>query len=292
VKTFPAAPPSMKHARLLLGLLSVIILAGTLPTFGLLAGPRRLAYALDGESLVVEATIAGVSLGGGRWSRANLTDARVEVLSASPQRYRGTGLPEFCAGRWGLPDGREVRLATNCSLRVVVLTFGEETVVISPREPEAFVTALRSPVGELVDEADSAPLFGGLLTGLAALMFAVALGIPLALLVWLPRKIRDLAYTVRDGRLEVPAHFRSVSLRLSGCTARQGPLTGALRLGGTGLPGALYLGRFRGGGRFLHCAATNLKTGWLVEGEGAVYVTPADDAAFAAALREAGAKLG
>lgn len=291
MKRFVAARGSTAGIGLGLALLALLVAGSLVPVFGLLFGPRRLAYQLTETELVVEATIAGVSVGGGRWDRAALTEASAEPLSASPVRHAGTGLPNLCAGRWGLPDGRSASLATTCTLDVVVMSFGSEWVVISPEDPTAFVAALRSPDGR--HQSELQPATGSVLfTVLGGLLFLTLAGV-VAVLAWLPRAIRTLGYTVRDGQLEVPAHFRPVTLPLAGATARQGPLTGVFRAAGTALPGVLYLGHYRGNGVWVHCAATNLERGWFVSREGAkpVYVTPEDDAGFAAALEAAGAKV-
>lgn len=289
MKTFLAARGNPRWLQVQLAALAVLVLVCVVPVVGLLAGTPRLAYTIEPERLTVEATIAGVSVGGGQWPRAALAGAEVVELQGSPQRVGGTALPHFCAGRWRLPDGRSASLATTCERAVVVMTFGAETVVVSPPEPAAFVEALQQPGSRLrvepliPAEGPSASLFvlgPGLL---------VALLLPLFLGVWLPRKVRALAYSVGEGRLTVPGHLRPVVVALAGVKARRQALTGAFRMAGTGLPGVLQLGLYRGCGRWLHCAATSLSSGWFIESEPPVYVTPEDNEGFAQALREAGA---
>lgn len=289
MKTFHAARGNPLWLRVQLAALAVLVLVCVVPVVGLLAGTQRLAYTIEPELVTVEATIAGVGVGGGQWPRTALTGAEVVELQGSPQRVGGTALPHFCAGRWRLPDGRSASLATTCESAVVVMTFGAETVVVSPAEPVAFVEALRKEGSTVrVEPPISAEGAGPMLFVLGPTLL-VALLLPLLLGVWLPRKVRALAYSVGEGRLTVPAHLRPVVVPLAGVKARRQALTGAFRMAGTGLPGVLHLGRYRGGGRWLHCAASNLSTGWLIESEPPVYVTPEDNEAFAQALREAGA---
>lgn len=288
---FPAARAEPIWLRVQLAALALLVLVCVLPVLGLLLGKPRLAYVVQPEVVRVEATVAGVSLGGGEWSRASFTGAEVVRLEGSPLRVGGTALPNFCAGRWRLPDGRSASLATTCRPEVVVMTFGGETVVISPARPAELVAALQSEGSRLQDEPTIPAAGAGPMLLVLVPVLVVAAGLPAFLGYWLPRKVRSLAYEIEGGRLTVPAHFKPVVVSLAGVQARRVPLTGAFRMAGTGLPGVLQLGRYRGAGRWLHCAATNLTRGWLIESEPPVYVTPEDDAGFAEALRDAGARV-
>lgn len=177
-----------------------------------------------------------------------------------------------------LPPTRLARWGNRLLLGATFVVAGVPALLVLPLEiigkDIAYIVDTRGPTGVL-------PL---------AVLAIVALA-PLGFLWLFLRSERPLTYTIEGGVLTVPAHFGSVKVRLKGAKARRSPLTGALRLGGTGLPGVLMLGAFWGSGRFLHCAASSLKEGWLIEGDRTVYVSPIDNDGFAAALREAGVQV-
>jgi hypothetical protein len=120
---------------------------------------------------------------------------------------------------------------------------------------------------------------------------AVLYLLPTLGLLWLaPRLGRPLRYSVADGFLTVPAHLSPVRLRLAGARYASGTGTG-VRMGGSSVPG-LYLGRYVDGKGAYHCAATADVGVWVAEGQRRVFVTPADEGAFVAALEAAGAVRG
>ena len=122
--------------------------------------------------------------------------------------------------------------------------------------------------------------------GRAWLVALLGLGAAVCL-VLLPRLARRLRYTLTDGVLTVPAHFRAVRLPLAGARFGSGRLLG-VRIGGSAVPG-FYLGRFADWDGSFHVAAT-ARDGLWVRAEGRrVFISPADPAGFEAALIAAGA---
>lgn len=288
MSTFVARPaPAWGRAVVLLLMVVLVIPAGLLPGW-LFFAPAQLAYRVDGESIVAEATVGGVSMGGGEYARAALTGATRTRLDPGAVRVGGTAMSGFCAGRWRLADGRPAQLATDCAADVVQLELGNDLLIVSPRDADGLLSALATPGASW---SEALPVTRGDRTGerwafLGVALLAVS---TVGFVAWMAS--RSLVYRIEGGELVVPAHFAAVRVRLAGATARKTPLTGAFRLAGTAIPGSLYLGRFRGCGRWLHCASSTVTDGWLVEGERVVYVSPADDAAFADALRAAGATV-
>lgn len=288
MSTFVARPASAwGRTAVILLMVFLVIPAGLLPGW-LFFAPARLAYRVDGGSIVAEATVGGVSMGGGEYARDTLTGATRTLLDPDAVRVGGTAMSGFCAGRWRLADGRAAQLATDCAADVVQLELGSDLLIVTPRDAAGLLAALATPGATWSEEA---PVTRGDSTGERVAFLGVAL---LALstvgfVAWMAS--RSLVYRLEGGVLVVPAHFAAVRVPLAGATARKTPLTGAFRLAGTAIPGSLYLGRFRGCGRWLHCASSSVTEGWLIEGERVVYVSPADDAAFAEALRAAGATV-
>ncbi len=288
MSTFDARPGQWWARWALLALFVLLLVPAFVAPLWLFFTPAHLSYRVEAERVVVDATLGGVSMGGGEYPRAELTGARRATVEKGAWRVAGTAMGGFCAGRWRLADGRYAQLATTCENPVVELEFAHALVVIAPTDADGMLAALATP-GQTWTEERALPRAGQ--GGERVLTVALA-GVVLATMGVLARVAwRPMRYRIDGGTLVVPAHFAPVRVTLAGATARRTRLARAIRLGGTAMPGALYLGFFRGCGRWVHCAATTLEEGWLVVGDRAVYVSPADDAAFAAALRDAGAAV-
>ena len=127
-----------------------------------------------------------------------------------------------------------------------------------------------------------------------ALVLIALVSLPLlAVFPLLGRRItQPLVYSIRAGTLHVPGNLWTVKMALRGATFTCEPLGRAWRVAGTALPG-LLLGAFRAGGKNVHVAARDLKSGVRVEtADRTVYVTPSDMHRFCAELIRAGAQAG
>lgn len=249
--------------------------------------PHHVAYGVDESVVVVEAD-AGRWHQGTVFDRADIRDAH-QVRLSSGRRTNGTAIPGYCQGHWSYPDLGAVWQATTCGADAIAIDVGganPRTVVVSPADPAGFLAALATPGSVSEWEPAAGPEGPQFLWVLPVVMLA---GVATLVLVVM-RIVRPLVYEVDGGELVVPAHFSPVRVPLAGATVKAGALGWAWRVAGSALPG-FYLGLFaRKEGRF-HAAATDRKAGLFVEGGGKrVYVSPADAAAFVAALEAAGAR--
>jgi Bacterial PH domain len=113
--------------------------------------------------------------------------------------------------------------------------------------------------------------------------------IPLGVFALFARMFRPLVYRVEGNVLVVPRHFGELRVPLQGVRVAPGDLSRAARLAGTGMPG-LWLGMFRDQEGGFHACGNRRTDGLMVHGQRRVYVTPADQRAFVAAVVEGGAK--
>jgi hypothetical protein len=283
---FAARPPS-RWGLILAGVLLVFPLLLSLGiTLGLGMAQADVDYVVDAAGLHVHGGL-GPLRDERDVPRANLGPAREVTLGAGLVRTRGTGTGRYCGGAWRDDTLGPFWGAWNCSREVVAVEAQGETIVVAPADRAAFLAALANLAGTYAGGAAPAP---ALATGGLGVLALPVLGCTLVGLLF-ARMLRPMVYVVEGGTLTVPAFFRPVSVDLAGAEAGWGKGKATFRLAGGALPGAVYLGLFRGGGETFHAAATTLAAGWLVRGNRRVFVTPADDAAFAEALRDAGTRI-
>ncbi len=286
MQRFAARPPSRW------GLILAAALVG-LPVLLVVALAAGLGFASVGVDYRVDA--AGLHVRGGFWllrddrnfARADIAGAREVVLEGTPVRTHGTATGRYCGGSWRADGLGAFWGAWDCSRDVVAVDVSGETIVVAPSDRAAFLAALADPAGAYS---------GGVALGSAAppgLVSGLALPGVLFVLVGLlfVRMLRPMVYVVEGGVLTAPAFFRAVRVDLRGARAAFGPGNATFRLAGGALPGTVYIGLFRGNGENFHAAVTTMKSGWHIRGARHVFVTPADDAGFAAALRVAGAEV-
>ncbi len=278
------APPSAAWMRWLAWLPLPLGILGAGVGIFVVAAPAHVAYTIAGDRLIVQADLGPLALG----RDAPLSDvhgARREALHGA-RRVSGTSRGDFCHGDWRFTETGPAWVAGTCVSDTVVLEVGQERWVLTPAEPEAFLAALDHGGGTFAAAANPGAL-GPLRWLLPVLLLPL-----LALTPWLGwRTSRPLRYALSGGTLSVPGTLRDPELELAGATFTVGPLGRAWKVGGAALPG-LLLGSFRAGGRTVHVAARDAKSGVLIAGKRTFYVTPADMDGFCRALVDAGATRG
>lgn len=276
------APPTTSWKRWLTVVPLVLGGLGAAAGAFVVAAPARVSYTIAAGELSVQADLGPLALGR-ETPLSAIGGARREALHGA-RRVSGTSRWDFCQGDWRFTETGPAWVAGTCVADTVVLDVGQERWVLTPAEPEAFLSALYHGGGTFPAAANlTAP------RGPELLVLLVVLLPVLALLPWLGwRAARPLLYTLEGGTLSVPGTWRDATLDVRGATFAVAPLGRAWKIAGTALPG-LLLGGFRAGGRTVHVAARDAKSGVLITGKRALYVTPADVDGFCRALVDAGA---
>lgn len=279
---FRPAPPGSTGRILLVVLVALCLPLSLLPLF-LLAGPRTMAYHLEGEELTVEARLGPLDLG--RTIPRDRVTASTAVTITSAHRQAGTAVDGFCHGRWSAEPVGVVWMATSCTNDVVKLDVDghDHPWLLSPLDREAFLAAL--PAGDGTFEVLPAPPGSPALaiTGLLVGLLIAGTG---ALLVISPQRLR---YELLPGALRVHTAWgtRVVSLVGAGIRPEPGVRIG-IRLFGIGMPGH-NVGRFRVGGRTAQLYLSDpAKAVWIEPTEGLpVLLSPEDLDGFLTAARDA-----
>ncbi|MFT4975309.1 MAG: hypothetical protein ACI8S6_001196 [Myxococcota bacterium] len=108
-------------------LVLVVLLAVGMGSLVLLA-PHHVAYRLTVDTLIVEAPL-GPWDQGRRFDRSAVRSARSVTLTGGA-RHAGTGLPDFCLGRWGQQGIGEVWQATTCGPDAVLLDIEGDALLV------------------------------------------------------------------------------------------------------------------------------------------------------------------
>lgn len=269
--------------------------AGSMALFVLLLGwlgggylwPGTLRYEVTTENLIVTT---------GRNLAHDVTTIPLgRIFEVSPsivrngQLHFGKEKPEFCVGYFQIPTLGEVYLATNCGEKGVLIRGGGLTtaLVISPAEPDKLMFAIRNhQPGVFAPPPRQFASYAGWLA-LYLLIFILGTGALLTAFIMGPAKLR---YRVRPGELEIGSLGKPFRVPLSGAKVRRHrPLLGG-RMSGLVLP-AYIVGSFKYDNAPTSVFASVREEGVLVEGDGRVFVTPADADGFLGALEAAGATV-
>jgi hypothetical protein len=260
--------PPMRHRRLQLWIgvpLSIVIVAVAVLCAFLMWAPHRLRYTIDDHTLVV---VSGARPFEGRRvvPLTMIRGAETRDLPRARKVY-GTNMPGYCAGVFHFPDLGRVRMATDCSRRVVVVTADDEElpIVVSPSDPERFLRALSGDAGydggPVAPPGDPGWLVFRIVLPLITL--AVAWIVPVVVVLG-PARLR---YRIANDRLDVRTIARTQSFPMAGCTVRRHRPKITLRWWGTAMPG-YYTGWYRSDGVSTRVYATNVAHGILIEGPG------------------------
>jgi hypothetical protein len=247
--------------------------------------PGTLRYEVTTEFLVVT-TGRSLVYDVTKLSLSRLSDPSSVVLRKGKLHF-GKQKPGFCVGYFEFPTLGEVYLATDCGEKGVLIRGSGQTapLVVSPADQDGFMFALRNnqpgvfeaPPRQFASYAGWLVLYGSMLVlgiGVLAWMFVLA-----------PARLR---YRVRPGELEISTAGKPTRLPLAGARVRRHrPLLGE-RLSGIALPG-YFVGSYQLDSAATSVFASTKDEGVLYEGEGRVFLTPADIDGLLAALEAAGA---
>ncbi len=279
-------PPRLKRGlQLAVGVpLTVLALVPSLLAVWLVWSPHVIEIRVADGRLDVA---AGPSIFGGRESIDLSSVTAVDRTSlGAGRRLAGTALPGYCVGRFSYPELGSVWQATDCSHDAVVLRrAGDRPIVLTPTEPDRFLTALDTG-GEYAENrrATALPTRWLAIKLLVAVLPIVCLLVPLVFLIAPGR----MTYRVEPGVLAVRTLLGGRRFEVSGATVRPHRPRVGLRLWGTGAPG-YYTGLFRVDGANTKVYATSVERGVLIEGgELRVFVNPDDEARFLEAMRTMG----
>lgn len=281
--TFRPAPASSMARVAQVVLVLLVAVVGIIAAL-VLAAPRHVAYRLTEDQLIVEAPL-GFWEQGRSFDRDALRSGRTATLT-SGRRYAGTGLPDFCLGRWGQAGLGEVWQATTCGPDAVV--FEVEglgmPLVLSPAERTAFLDAAHS--GQTGDFAAAPPpqsAHSGWLSLLGISMVLMFAGL-VALMVLSPLRLR---YEIADQELRIHTVWGTRRVSLVDARVRADPDARlSVRLFGIGMPGH-QLGLYRAGGRTVLAYLTSRRHGvWVEPARGRpVLLSPQDATGFIEAAR-------
>ena len=288
-----------------------ILVAWSLPLSFEVASTRP-TFEVAPAGLTVRGSVYGLSVPTGSIETISVRRLRgFELRTYTPRsQSRRDGLPEPEIGWSTLLDGRKVLLfVTDWSNAVVVPTTDESVLVLSPSDPDAFVSMMQNldPHDAIAPQVfSSAGLAAGGRLKRADLVFWLTLfGIPLAVLVLTVVFLingRNVRFVLGDGSLRVrgDVYGRSIpraALRPEGAEVIDlragGRYSRMLRVNGIGLPGYAS-GWFRpvGGGRALVFVTDRSRVVALPTTLGyTLLVSPADPSGFLAALSAAPARL-
>lgn len=250
--------------------------------------PPEASFTLTQDRLEVR-TKEGFWRSSKSFSLQSLAESKVLRVSGG-KRLAGTALPGYCKGWFTYKELGKVWQVTDCGEEVVFLAFASgDRVLLAPQDPQAFLAALTSRQGTSFPLRGPAPLrrdvswrFGVLLL----LPIVLAVGV-IALVLKGPER---LAYALEPGTLVVRTFARIKRFDLEAATAQIFEPPRLARLAGSAVPG-YYVGLFWCQGRPLWVYASHRQRGVLVEGKKRVFITPENEEAFLAMLREVGVTI-
>ncbi|HQU33620.1 MAG TPA: PH domain-containing protein [Thermoanaerobaculaceae bacterium] len=279
--------PVTGPARVWFALLSAAVVATVVGLLVSLLRTPTIRYEIDNRALTIT-SVMGSERQKKTIDLARIAEAKPEWLHDGVLRF-GTEKPGYCVGFYSYPRVGEVWQITDCSAHGVVVTSSAEAtpVAVTPADPDAFLKALREGRRSVFapPERRGAAWWVNLfvVTGAGALAIAA-----LAVVLFVaPARLR---YTIGTGALEVGTLLRRRVVPLAGTRAQaHRPLSGQ-RLAGFPLPG------YRVGSWMLDNMATSVLAsaadeGVLIEGEGRLFVNPADREGFLAALAVEGCTI-
>lgn len=144
-EVFTIAPASTKPLWII-GAIGALLLALLLLFLFFVYSSRATRFEISSEGLAISGTLYGRTL---RWSSLDVEQARVVNLGESPElqptlRTNGLGLPGYQAGWFRLRrQGRGLLFVTDASRVVALPTREGYTILLSVRDPNAFLEALR-----------------------------------------------------------------------------------------------------------------------------------------------------
>jgi len=280
----PVTSRSLRRALALV--LGLVLVAPMLIAGSFAVSPPTITLRIDAGRLHAGAR-TGFFLTDRDVALASISDAR-RVHLQKGSRVMGTGMPGLCSGRWRYADLGDVWQAADCGSGAVVIDTGAAArLVVAPEDPAAFLRALEG--GAAFESTQVSAATSGLraLFALLALALVAVVAWFVALCGWGAERMR---YVVGPGWVEVRTILGTHRQVTSGLVARRRTGRIGWRVAGTAMPG-LYTGWYRVDGRSARIWTTRPSDGVLLEGNKRWVVSPEHEAAFVAALREAGAQV-
>lgn len=146
MQTFQIAPAAARTVWLLPSILIpvLVIVAGV--TYAAMQGAKSARFEISPDGLRLRGDFYGRMIPSGqlRFAEARRVDFGVSPELAPSWRTMGTGLPGYQAGWFRLKNGeRALVYLTDKTRAVYIPTTEDYSVLVSPDEPDAFLSALR-----------------------------------------------------------------------------------------------------------------------------------------------------
>jgi hypothetical protein len=146
MNTFSIAPASAKALWFLPAILIPVFVLVAGITFASIHGATKAQFEVSPDGLRLRGDLYGRFI---PTSELRVAEARRVDFSVNPElapswKTMGTGLPGYQSGWFRLKDGsRGLLYLTDRSRAVIVPTTSDYSVLVSPRDPDAFLSALR-----------------------------------------------------------------------------------------------------------------------------------------------------
>lgn len=217
----------------------------------------------------------------------DMLESKVVRVSGG-KRISGRQSAGYCSGVFTYPELGRVWQVTDCGEDVVFLAFSSGArVLLAPQDPEAFLAAVLNRQQASFALRVNPQAKRGIAWDLVVLVLLLPTAIVVGVLALIRKGPAKLAYAFEPGHLLVRTFARTKRFDLQGATAQVVEPRGLVRLAGSGFPG-YYVGLFWYQKKPIWVYASDCTRGILLEGKKRVFVTPEDEEAFLAMLREMG----
>lgn len=147
METFPIAPAATRALWVVPALLVIVLVPVVLLVGASLGGSRAARFEVSPAGLRLQGDLYGRTIPAGqlRAQEARRVDLATDPTLAPRLRTMGTGLPGYQAGWFRLRNGEKALLyLTDRSRTVYVPTTAGYSVLLSPADPDGFVSAIRN----------------------------------------------------------------------------------------------------------------------------------------------------
>lgn len=147
MQVFPIAPANLRSSLLLLLLILIPVLLVAIVLGSSFIGMRSARFEVSNSGLRLTGDLYGRTIPAAdlRGGSASLIDLKETSELQPTRRTFGTGLPGYQAGWFRLRNGEKALLYVTDPARVVyVPTRADYAVMLSPKNPEEFLNAIRA----------------------------------------------------------------------------------------------------------------------------------------------------
>jgi len=147
MQTFPIAPASFRALWMLLPILAIPIVIISVVLIGLISGMKGTRFEISSEGLRLKGDYYGrtIPLSDVRGGAAMRVDINTGSERQPVRKTFGTGLPGYRAGWYRLANGEKALVyITDPAKAVYVPTRQNFSVIVSPNDPDGFLSAIRS----------------------------------------------------------------------------------------------------------------------------------------------------